>query len=290
MKRLNQAYLAVTGCALAAALFAGCSGHSSSGGSGGGTGFGTVGVQVTDAPFPFESVASAKVTITEITLHGSGTQGFATVFTGTRTLDLVQLQNGVTAALTSAQVPTGTYSQMRVVLDSAEITLTDGRKFDLKTPSAETAGLKVFISPPLTVESGVSKDLLLDIDLSQSFSAVPNSATKVDEINSFIFHPVVRVSNLSTVGRITGKILDDKKTEVTSDDTPLADATVTVKQNGTVIGTAKSTADGSYAILGLSPGTYEVTAEKTGYQSATVTSQSVSAGSFTAVDVRLSPN
>src|SRR5688572_4169713 len=133
MKLFSQAALALGGCALAALVLAGCSGDSSRGGSGGGTGFGTVGVAVTDAPYPYDSVASAKVTVTEITLQGAGSNGFATVFTGSKTFDLVQLQNGVVAALTSAQVPTGSYSQMRIVLGDAQVTLTDGRTFDLKT-------------------------------------------------------------------------------------------------------------------------------------------------------------
>ena len=283
MKLFSQAALAFAGCALAALVLAGCSGGSShSGGSGGGTGFGTVGMAVTDAPYPYESVASAKVTVTEVTLHGSDSNGFATVFTGSKTFDLVHLRNGVVAALTSAQVPTGSYSQMRIVLaDDAQVTLKDGRTFDLKTPSAQTAGIKVFFDPPLVVESGVSQDLLLDVDLSQSFSPVPNAAVQADAITGFTFHPVLRVSNLARVGRIVGK--------VTSGATPLADATVTVKRDGTTLSTTRTEADGSFAILGLEPGTYEVTAEKTNYQPTTVTGQGVAAGSFTTVTIDLVP-
>jgi hypothetical protein len=287
--RAGAALSAVVALSSFGLLVAGCGGGSHGGGVSS-AGNGTLNLQVTDAPFPYTAITSAKVTLTDVSLEGSGSQGFATVFSGSQTLDLITLQNGITTRLTTVQVPAGPYAQMRLVISGGSITLADGRTFDLTAPSSATAGLKVFFSPPLTVTSGVSQDLLLDIDLSRSFEAVPNGATQAASITGFLFHPVVRVSNLSTVGRITGKVLSTNRTVATADDTAIAGATVTVRQAGVTLGTAQSAADGSYTLLGLAPGLYDVEAEATGFQTGSSTAQTVAAGSFTTVDVRLTPN
>jgi hypothetical protein len=286
MKSLTRAkaFVVALGLALPSSYLAiGCGSSSGSGGGGTGGGDGTVNLQVTDAPFPFSSVASAKVTVTEVDLQGTTSHGFVTAWIGSQTLDLLQLRNGVTSMLASAQLPAGTYSQVRIVITSGSVTLTDGRTFDLETPSASSAGLKVFISPPLTVVSSVSQDLLLDVDLSQSFEAIPNGATRAADISTFHFHPVVRVSNVSTVGRIQGHV-----TALTGG-APIAGATVTATMAGAIAGTALSANDGSYAILGLAPGSYDVTGDAVGFVSTTVAAQNVAAGSETTVDLHLGP-
>ena len=48
--------------------------------------------------------------------------------------------------------------------------------------------------------------------------------------------------------------------------------------------------DGSYAVLGLVPGSYDVKAEALGFDATTVAGKTVAAGSATAVDVKLTPN
>jgi hypothetical protein len=151
----------------------------------------------------------------------------------------------------------------------------------LDVPSGSSAGLKVFISPPLTVTSGVSEDLLLDIDLAQSFEPIPGSAVQAPDITTFHFHPVLRVANVSTVGRIDGVVTS------LSEKTPIANATVTAS-NGTTTGVALTGNDGSYAILGLAPGSYTVTVEAVAFMT-TSASTSVAAGSVTTFNVALGP-
>jgi hypothetical protein len=253
------------------------------GSSGGAPSTGTVNVRVTDAPFPISALASAQVTVTEVSLQGPTSNGFVTIFSGSRTVDLLNLRNGLTDLLTSAAVTSGSYDQARVVFDSGTVTLLDGRSFTLKAPSASTAGVKVFISPPLEVVGGVSLDLVLDIDLASSFETIPGSATTAQTITSFLFHPVVRAVNASTAGRISGHVFSD------ASGMPIANASVHIQMSGTTIATALTATDGSYVVIGLAPGTYDVVVEATGFQTKTVSSQTVAAGSVTIVDVRILP-
>lgn len=290
--------------AAAGLLALGCSDGRSRGGgtTTGGTSpaTGTVNVQVTDAPFPFSSVASARVTLTEVALHGreglaavtsaDGARGFATVWTGSVTLDLVPLQNGLTTALASAQLPTGTYDQARLVITGGQVTLTNGRTFELAAPAAAAAGLRLFIDPPLVVQAGASTDLLLDIDLARSFSAVPSGAPQAGPITAFQLHPVARAVNVATTGRISGRVSDDRTTGGDrSDDPPLPFATVTVTRAGsaTAEATAISGQDGRYVVIGLAPGTYDVQVEAAGFTTRTAQARRVEAGGVTTVDVDL---
>src|SRR5262245_31467358 len=115
------------GMAVAALAFAGCGGGGggSSPGGGGGGGPTTLRVFVTDAPFPFQYVDSATVTINEVRVHEVGGDAWSTVFTGSKTIDLVPLSNGVAMLLVEAAVPPGTYDMVRLLVDAGTVTLTD---------------------------------------------------------------------------------------------------------------------------------------------------------------------
>lgn len=92
-------------------------------------------------------------------------------------VDLIVLQNGATANLSApVDIPPGDYRGLRIVLDSAVVTLAAGFDFAgggnsriLKTPSAGTSGLKVQLSGPIAAEEGALTTLLLDFDVDQSF-------------------------------------------------------------------------------------------------------------------------
>ena len=95
------------------------------------TRMGTLRVSITDAPFPFQFISEAIVTVTSVEVRlgeGSETGGettengsdndFITVFSnpsGTD-FDLLTLRNGVTELLAQAQVPIGIYTQMRLII------------------------------------------------------------------------------------------------------------------------------------------------------------------------------
>ena len=136
---------------------------------------GRLNVYLTDAPLG--DVASATVTISKVYLIG-GSEESGHRFTITDTTaeyDLLTLQNGVTALLGSASVPAGDYTQLRLVVDHATITLVPGVTFSdgsssqtLKVPSGAQSGIKVNFAGPVHIEPGTT-NLLVDFDVSQNF-------------------------------------------------------------------------------------------------------------------------
>lgn len=227
---------------------------------------GSLRILATDAPFDFEGVASAKLTVESIKLRQASGNSI-TVMNKEVTLDLLQLRNGLVDTLADIELPAGAYDEIMLIISSASVDLKDGKHFDLKVPSGAQSGLKVFVSPDLVVTSGLSHDVLLDFDLSRSFVA----QGPANDIKGFNFKPVIRAVNLSKAGTISGIVLD-------MNEMALQGTTVTVTKDDQVVATAITEEDGSFKILGLPEGTYAVEAEKEGYNSLKIGAVSVTVG------------
>lgn len=265
--KINQKILVVV---FAMLLFIGCSDDSSNSAEG----TGRLSVRLTDAPFPYDMVAEANVTIFKVEARKvsnedesdemdddtAETSPFVLLMESEIDVNLLELTNGTTEMLADLDVPAGTYDLVRVFVKGINVVLTDGRTFDLKVPSGEQTGIKVFIKPGLTVAGGLSSDLLLDFDVSRSFIAKGNIKS-VDGINGFNFKPVIKASNLSTAGTLLGNIstLEEEMSVV------LEGAQVSVYASDTLNTTALSDVDGNYTIMGLEAGIYSVFAEREGY-------------------------
>ena len=83
--------------------------------------------------------------------------------------NLLDLTNGVTENLASVEIPAGSYDQVRVYVSDASIVLKNGTDYDLTVPSGASTGIKVFINPDIEVVGGLTAELLLDVNVSQSF-------------------------------------------------------------------------------------------------------------------------
>ncbi len=246
-------------------------------------------VQLTDAPFPFDLVAEANVTIFKVDARlkgglegdsiGDGSS-FVTLMEEELAVNLLELSNGVTQELADLDVPVGTYDLIRVYVNGVNVVLTDGRSFDLDVPSGQQTGIKIFIDPGLAVSGGISSDLLLDFDVSRSFVAKGNLDTPAG-ITGFNFKPVIKASNLSTAGTLSGTVVQmDGETTL-----PLEAAQVSVldANNGAVTSGA-TTEEGSYSILGLEAGTYKVFTSLNGYLDSDTLEVKITAANITVQD------
>jgi hypothetical protein len=130
---------------------------------------------LTDAPAP--EIESAVVWISRAYLvPGDDAEDgqFVTLTDEPQEYDLLELQNGVTALLGEADVPSGPYAQLRLVVDSARLTLAAGTTFQdgsgtrmLKVPSGHETGIKVVFPGGLELADDV--DLVVDFDVEQNF-------------------------------------------------------------------------------------------------------------------------
>jgi len=256
----------------------------------GATGMGLLRIRLTDAPYPYSSISSADIAVDAVEVRMSDGLHMLPVDAAPVALNLLDLQNGVTEMLVDTEVPVGNIDQIRLIISSASVTLSDGRVFDLMIPSGASSGLKISVSPSVQVAEQLTSELLLDFDVSQSFEPIPNSAKKADEISRFKFHPVLRVANVSQSGTVSGHVWNSKGTMVnTSDDSPMVGASVTVlgSESSLVQGSTASGVGGSFRISGLAPGTHIVRAEAPGFAPVDIEVTVVAGNEISGNEIRL---
>jgi len=214
-------------------------------------------VRLTDAPS--DQFQSAVVYVSQVSLQPGDANGSAVVISSAKTsFDLLTLQGGVTAVLAQNDVPTGSYSQVRLIVDSARVVLRSGMTFSdgtntasLRVPSGSESGLKVNFSSPVVVTAGETV-LLVDFDLSRSFvfQGPPSNP------NSVSLKPVLHATAMNVAASISGTV------------TPVGSGATLYAISGTdTVQTAfANTATGAYTLAFLPPGNYVVAAKATGFQ------------------------
>ena len=234
-------------------------------------------IKITDAPFPIDFIESATVTITKVEIRKvcdsiSDGNPFMVASEDTISVDLLELRNGITEDLADVEVPQGKYDLVRLYVDQASLRIKDGNSYHVKVPSGRQTGIKIFIKPVLTVEGGLTSELILDFDLSRSF-VIRGNLHKPSGINGFIFKPVVRAVNMSTAGRIEGMVTDTLKVKI-------KEPAVWIKQD-TVVATVIGDTLGHYALIGIPAGTYSIFATKANYDTTSYSGIKVIAGNRT---------
>ncbi|NLJ44351.1 MAG: DUF4382 domain-containing protein [Bacteroidales bacterium] len=255
---------------VAASLFiSGCNKTETTGGPG------RLSIRITDDPFNIASVEAAYIKISKIEIRQANVDDsypFLELPMDPITLNVFELRNGITEELVNLEVPSGDYDLVRIYVDEAKLKIKDiAEEFEMKVPSGEQTGIKLFVDPVIHVEGGISAELILDFDLSRSFVMRGHDAR-----NGFIFKPCIRASNISTAGRIEGIVTDD-----TDGKAPVENATVTLQKGTDEPMTALTDAAGHYAFIGVPAGTYSMKASKENYVEADAESIAVVAGNKT---------
>jgi len=260
---LQAASLLLTGCTL---FFGACGG----GGSDSGSGTGTLDLSATDAPFEFDIVTAASISVDKITIfhEADGDSGPLVLYEGVPILlDLFNLRDGLAQDLDQSTLPVGSYRQLRLRVTHAELTLTNGNHYTtdddtIRLTSQDTSGFKVFVDPPIVIEREQTSDVLLDFDLTHTFQPVPGN----DALTATFYHlhPVIHVANLGETGGIHGMVNQDNGA---GGFVPVSQATVYVLPPGQTdtslaVASTSTNTDGNYTVLGLAPGPYDVRAVK----------------------------
>src|SRR5688500_19302854 len=164
MRLSPRPLLGLVATVIAMALAAGCSDDNPSS-----PGFGTMRVQMTDAPGDFDEV---NLVITGVTARrvgadeddddevDSASEGWMNVNTTSNTYDLMDLRNGVFTTIGEAELPAGTYDQIRLMIGSGSNVVIDGVTHPLVVPSGASSGLK--LKGTITLVEGGTTDVGID--------------------------------------------------------------------------------------------------------------------------------
>ncbi|MFC1575012.1 DUF4382 domain-containing protein, partial [Gemmatimonadota bacterium] len=116
------------------------------------------------------------------------------------------LRDGIVADLTDEmEVPAGSYAQLRLVVDSALVTLTEAYEFTdgtreavLRVPSGSTSGIKVQLDENIEAGEGELTIIVVDFDVEDNF--VLQGLGQGTVVNGVIFTPSLREKGRSHQG------------------------------------------------------------------------------------------
>ncbi len=239
------------------------------GGSGGAAAPGTLRVVMADAPLP--NVTAVDITISGVQAHVDGE--WVDLATAPQTVNLLDLTKDP-IAIGSADLPPGTYTQIRLFLSSATVT-DDTGTHTVNIGSVDQTGIKLNVN--YTVNSGELTEVLLDFNVAKSLILEGNGQYRLQPV----IPAVVRVIS----GTISGTVADAngpvQGAEVVAIYKEGSNYPVDTEVNSTV-----SLEDGTFKIWALLPGTYQLQAEHLSGDTtltATVDGVQVTAGQDTAV-------
>lgn len=241
---------------------------------------GTLKVHVSDAPYPFGVMTAAEITFERVEARllaeDDSESDFYVLVEEPRTVNVLDLRGGVTELLAESEVPAGLVEQVRLEISAGRVTLADGRGFDLVVPDAEAGGLSLFLHPRARVGAKETAELLLDVDIAETFGAIPAADDAPPGIAGFTFRPTLRVADLAGTGTLSGYVRGDAGTpDDPADDEALPDVDVRLEGAGTF--RTATDASGEWRILGLPPGDYVVAACAIGHHDGKLDASAVAA-------------
>lgn len=208
------------------------------------TSMGSLEVRMHDAPI--DSADEVNVSVKQVKINeGSTEQGWSVISSPNQTYNLLELTNGAYEVIGDTTLPTGTYQQIRLVLnETGHSVVVDGQPYDLKIPSGTQTGVKLNVNAE--IEENITYELLLDFDAARSVKEAGNS-----QANEYILRPVVHATNNAVTGAIAGTV-----------DPVEAEPVVYAIQNSDTLGTTiADTTNGEFQIIGLEEGSYDVSVD-----------------------------
>ena len=258
-------------------------------------------VLLTDAPFPYDSVASVNVYVVSIDassgLDTSGGGDWVRVASPEKTFDLLTLQHGTTAFLGEGELDARQYRAIRMVIDAdkSSIVYNNGAPPPVHWPWPGSGAITMYalveepldFSAPAIAASGEAV-IVIDFDVGRSF-LYDYFGTK-----EFTVLPWLRAVNSAATGALEGTVTADSGGQ----SRPIKNANVTLYSGDPrqppstwyAAATGRSDDTGYYKVAFVSAATYIVRIEQPDYPSlgAVVTPNvQVSAGATTRLSVSL---
>ncbi len=230
-------------------------------------------VYLTDAPFPYDSIAAVNVYVARIDASTSSDTSilgqaelatWITVATPQRAFNLLDLQGGNAALLGEADLPAAQYAAVRMVINTSRSSIVrkDGSLAPVQWPVADELALHALVEQPLAVSAGGAQ-IVIDFDVGRSF-------LRFNGGGPFVFIPVIRAVNAAATGEIRGSVtidvpalilwsLENIAIEVYREDS------LSFSPLGYLAATGRTDQTGHYVIPTLTSGMYRVTAYVPGY-------------------------
>jgi hypothetical protein len=158
---------------------------------------------------------------------------------GSRYVNLLNLTGENSLLLGTENFPEGEIEQLRLVLGNDNYVVKNGKRSDLKTPSAQQSGLKIKVDED--IEGGKSYDLVIDFDVEKSIVVAGNSG-------NIILKPVLRAYVKEAAAGIMGQVFPKEAQPVA------VKATKGDKEYNTSVDK-----NGNFKIQGIDDGVYKLT-------------------------------
>jgi hypothetical protein len=232
-------------------------------------------VLLTDAPFPYDSVASVNIYVSRIeasaTFDTSGAGTWSLIVAPQRVFDLLSLQQGTTALLGEGEIPAGQYQAVRMIINSTQSSIRwhNGSNATVNwqnhTGTAEMP-LYALVESPVGVDQVDGAEIVIDFDLGRSFLFDFFGGRE------FTFLPWIRAVNTAITGAIEGYVTSS----YTGTSAPIENANVSVYYSsgdslnpglgfGALAATGRTNASGYYKVAFLRAGTYGVHVQQPEY-------------------------
>ncbi|MDZ7660368.1 DUF4382 domain-containing protein [Fodinibius sp.] len=207
---------------------------------------GTMEVLLHDAPANYDEV---NVFIERVEVNNSeNDEGWVEINSPQQSYDLLELTNGATEVLGSAELPAGTYNQIRLILSSdGHSVVVDGEKHSMFVPSGEQTGIKLNVNAE--IEPDITYTLLLDFDAARSVVVTGNQQAG----EGYLLKPVIKATNEAVTGNIAGAVEP-------VDSEPYVYA---IAGEDTLSSTKADTSNGEFKLIGLEEGSYTVSVDPT---------------------------
>lgn len=235
MKQLRNLFTSVIPLAIFSLVFLASCGTDSD------TSMGSLEVRMHDAPI--DSADQVNVSIEQVEINeGNSEDGWSVISSPNQTYNLLNLTNGAYEVLGDTTLPTGSYQQIRLVLnETGHNVVVDGETYDLKVPSGTQTGVKLNVNAE--IEENITYVLLLDFDAARSVVQAGNSQSV-----EYLLKPVIRATNEAVTGAIAGTV-DPAESKPTI---------YAIQNSDTLASTIADTSSGDFELIGLEEGSYDV--------------------------------
>lgn len=218
-----------------------------------------INIRLTDSPGNYDEVI---VDFREARIYLEEAQDWISITSFSGFYDLLKLNNGKDTLIASRTIPSGTITQIFLILGTNNKIKVNGQTRPLIIQSATQA--HVYLDARIVLENNNTYTLVIDFD----------AANSVVEIgNDYYLYPQVRIISLAPEGRISGTV------------TPVSATPAIYAFNSADTVSTYPDSDGNFLIRGLGSGTYDVYfSPATGYNDTTVTGITVVSGTTTNMD------